>query len=113
MLLTCPLPSIRSHTLSRQSKNIVRDIHMACDAPWDFGCVIFPEYLFIPALVAMFLVVLQYQFNPTKHITIPSVHLSGAKSGWPVAAYRASCHLSGTVARQFAKLAGSKGGPAG
>jgi hypothetical protein len=44
---------------------------MACDAPCDLGCVIFPEYLFIPALVAIFRAALPSQLNSNSRRTVP------------------------------------------
>jgi hypothetical protein len=35
------------HTLPSE-RSIIRIIRIACDAPWDFGCVILPEYLLMP-----------------------------------------------------------------
>ena len=78
-------------------------LRIACDAPCDFGCVIFAEYLLIPGLeVAIARTNLQStssSFLPLeRRNTIDHMHSSTAIDGYTVSAYKAS---TPTPAEQF------------
>jgi hypothetical protein len=69
--------SLRHILLSQSSRihypvntiDLQKRIHIACEAPWDFGCVIFLLYLLIPALVVAIplLIALNPVNSPFRH----------------------------------------------